>query len=549
MSEGTRFGTPHYLPHQIVWRVLSSGISAPVIEPIVTPPGLVGKLTLHILKARRLHNVRSFGTMDVYVEAKIGETRAKTSVVKRGHVAPEWGGGSGSTGEKLEFLLNGTESLLRLRVFHKTLLSSEAIGTARLPLDYLLLHHGRSKEGDELAPPINCANPNLHTAWIDIGRDNRQSSPAGSVLVAIHFELLSRVGLLAACTMPGMENIGANDKFVITPDPSSAAMPPPPANGTTAAVNTNDKATLSVAGGTPPLSSSPSPFRLRQRAASTTVPSLILPGAANGAGANSHHRNSISGPVGQSQSASGSALPSSSSASAASSGTPRPQLFGASLANGMSRSKSSVPVVVFVCIRYLTYHGLKSVGLFRISGASESADVLRRAFEQGSAIELSDPHVTADVLKSYFRQLSDPLIPSNLFQSFLNATDLRREEESIPLLRSLLDQLPHDNMVVLNYLIHFLTQVASYSEVNKMTPKNLALVWSPNILRKTKVEANETQASMAKEMAKSEVRRTHKERMHMVKRSLHASSSKSRHLISRLVTFALSPSPRTAFTL
>lgn len=189
-------------------------------------------------------------------------------------------------------------------------------------------------------------------------------------------------------------------------------------------------------------------------------------------------------------------------------GQTRPQLFGGSLANGMARSRSSVPVVVFICISYLIHHGLKQVGLFRISSESGAQERLRAAFESGASIEVSDPHVTGDVLKSYFRALSDPLIPSAMYQAFLNATDLRHEESSLPLLRALLQKLPNDNYNVLSYLLHFLTLVAGESDVNKMTAKNCAMVFSPNLLRKSAAMissgAPETAQSLAAEFQKGE---------------------------------------------
>lgn len=446
-----------YLPHQLVWRVMSSGISQPVIEPIVTPPPLMGKLTLVILRAKSLHNVCSFGSMDPFVEVKVGETRVRTSVAKKGHMVPDWS----ASGEKLEFDLNGQDNLLRLRVFHKTLLSETVIGTARLPIDTLVLHHGRSTAGASLDSPFNCANPTLNTAWIDLGREAKQGVPAGSVLVSVHFELASHAPLMSACTL-SMDPARAT-RFVLAPD-----TPRPFAAASAATITTTPTSRTEA---------DAQPFRFKQRAQSTSVPSLVLP---------AHQKQASRGSV------------------AAPSSSPRPQLFGGTLANGMARSKSSVPVVVFICIQYLTHHGLKCVGLFRIASQAEAQEALKRSFESGNSIEVSDPHVTGDVLKSYFRLLLDPLIPSAMYDRFLGVTDIRHEETSVPMIRALLEQLPEANYTVLSYLLHFLTLVASHSDVNKMTAKNCAMIFSPNILRRVVPPQSETQASLAKEMAKSE---------------------------------------------
>ena len=54
-----------------------------------------------------------------------------------------------------------------------------------------------------------------------------------------------------------------------------------------------------------------------------------------------------------------------------------------------------------------------------------------------------------------------------------------------------------ENKLLLKYLIHFLGQVASNSEANRMTPANLAIVFGPNLI-KAEVETIETSLNAAK---------------------------------------------------
>src|SRR4051812_9349682 len=103
---------PPYLPHQIIWRVGANGLSAPVIEPIVVPPPLAGKLTIRLMRGKQLFSVVSFGAMDPFVEVKIGDIRRRSTVKKRGGSGPVWGG---EGKDALEFDLTGQESVLRLR--------------------------------------------------------------------------------------------------------------------------------------------------------------------------------------------------------------------------------------------------------------------------------------------------------------------------------------------------------------------------------------------------------------------------------------------------
>mmetsp|Transcript_32494 Transcript_32494/g.52659 ORF Transcript_32494/g.52659 Transcript_32494/m.52659 type:complete len:370 (+) Transcript_32494:1905-3014(+) len=114
----------------------------------------------------------------------------------------------------------------------------------------------------------------------------------------------------------------------------------------------------------------------------------------------------------------------------------------------------------------------------------------------------SSSHEAACVLKAYFRQLQDPIIPQDKFVTFTKAAaDWRKNENKstvdngtstklamntqkrIDQYSNLVGQLPHSNLIVLHYLMWFLSKVAAQSEKNKMPEYNLAIVWAPNLLR------------------------------------------------------------------
>ena len=63
----------------------------------------------------------------------------------------------------------------------------------------------------------------------------------------------------------------------------------------------------------------------------------------------------------------------------------------------------------------------------------------------------------------------------------------------------LLATLPRENVILLSYLLIFLKMVSSFSESNKMTNANLAMIFGPNLIR-SREESSETSlmnASMA----------------------------------------------------
>ena len=79
-----------YPPHHLIWMVTASGASMPVLEPIVTPPRLSGRLVLTVKKAKKLYDAARIGKMDPYCELKVGEEKKKTAVHKKGDTDPTW---------------------------------------------------------------------------------------------------------------------------------------------------------------------------------------------------------------------------------------------------------------------------------------------------------------------------------------------------------------------------------------------------------------------------------------------------------------------------
>lgn len=99
-----------------------------------------------------------------------------------------------------------------------------------------------------------------------------------------------------------------------------------------------------------------------------------------------------------------------------------------------------------------------------------------------------DVHTAASVLKTYLRQLPEPLIPFNRFEEMstygskfsIQLADMTAVHH---LVINGLQSLPTWNYNLLKYIIHFLYEVSLLSDVNKMTVSNLSAIHAPNILR------------------------------------------------------------------
>lgn len=96
-------------------------------------------------------------------------------------------------------------------------------------------------------------------------------------------------------------------------------------------------------------------------------------------------------------------------------------------------------------------------------------------------IEYRDVHVIASALKSYLRELPEPLLTYELYSSWIDAAKKPTEELRLEALSNVLKQLPVANYDNLRYLIKFLAELPKNPK-NKMTSSNIAIVIAPNLL-------------------------------------------------------------------
>ena len=92
----------------------------------------------------------------------------------------------------------------------------------------------------------------------------------------------------------------------------------------------------------------------------------------------------------------------------------------------------------------------------------------------------------SSLLKLWLRELSEPLIPSNVYNNCIAVGHLEETTEAPPeALTEIVAQLPDLNKRVVLYMIKFLKVIADKENhaVTKMTTDNVAMVFAPNFLR------------------------------------------------------------------
>uniref|UniRef100_A0A6B2LEE4 Rho-GAP domain-containing protein n=1 Tax=Arcella intermedia TaxID=1963864 RepID=A0A6B2LEE4_9EUKA len=128
---------------------------------------------------------------------------------------------------------------------------------------------------------------------------------------------------------------------------------------------------------------------------------------------------------------------------------------------------------------------LKETGLYRISGGLSSIHKLKEAAEKDATTFVippsEDTHSVTGVLKLYLREMTDPLVPFDLYSSFIAAAS--SEEGKDEKIQTAVSTLPPGNKLIFDKLFYHLNKVTTHSLENKMDSKNLAVVFAPTILR------------------------------------------------------------------
>ncbi|XP_051272865.1 rho GTPase-activating protein 17a isoform X4 [Dicentrarchus labrax] len=159
--------------------------------------------------------------------------------------------------------------------------------------------------------------------------------------------------------------------------------------------------------------------------------------------------------------------------------------FGTGLDEHLKRSGREIALPLEACVMMLLETGMKEEGLFRIAAGASKLKKLKAALDcSTSQLEefYSDPHAVAGALKSYLRELPEPLMSYQIYDEWIQASSVSDPDKRLQALWVVCDKLPKNNKTNLRYLVKFLSKLAQDSEVNKMTPSNIAIVLGPNLL-------------------------------------------------------------------
>ncbi|XP_064170688.1 SH3 domain-binding protein 1-like [Anguilla rostrata] len=164
---------------------------------------------------------------------------------------------------------------------------------------------------------------------------------------------------------------------------------------------------------------------------------------------------------------------------------PSGRVYGAPLLAHLQHSGRQIAAPIQECVRMLLQKGMKEEGLFRLAAAASVVKQLKCSLDSGNVDHSefnSDPHAVAGALKSYLRELPEPLMTFELYNDWFKAAGEKEVADKLEQLKGALSKLPTENYSNLRYLVQFLARLSEYQAVNRMSPSNIAIVLGPNLL-------------------------------------------------------------------
>ncbi|KAH9283354.1 Active breakpoint cluster region-related protein [Echinococcus granulosus] len=147
-----------------------------------------------------------------------------------------------------------------------------------------------------------------------------------------------------------------------------------------------------------------------------------------------------------------------------------------------------VPVLVTACVEEIERRGLQEEGIYRICGAITTVSRLQDLFDRDTSLAVKqigdyDINVISSLLKIFFRELPEPVIPTNSFGDLVKASAYSDETEKLAEFSRILQKMPRVNLDTFRYLMDHLIRVCQYESDNKMNLGNLSVIWAMTLFQ------------------------------------------------------------------
>ncbi|XP_022079351.1 rho GTPase-activating protein 8-like isoform X2 [Acanthaster planci] len=166
---------------------------------------------------------------------------------------------------------------------------------------------------------------------------------------------------------------------------------------------------------------------------------------------------------------------------------PKTQQFGVSL-DFLAENEGGdpIPKVIRQTVATIQKRGLETEGIFRRCPNANTIKEVQRMYNEGKEVDynaLLDVHVPALILKTFFRELPEPIMTFELYDEIMNMHDLQDNDARIAACRSIIcEKLPERNYIILQHLMDLLHKISENSDKTKMSAANISIVFSPNLV-------------------------------------------------------------------
>lgn len=171
-------------------------------------------------------------------------------------------------------------------------------------------------------------------------------------------------------------------------------------------------------------------------------------------------------------------------------------LFGSELSERADFERRQIPCVVSRCIEEVELRGMEVEGIYRKTGGNSQVKMIQEGFDKNENYDISDPDIditaVTSVLKQYFRKLPTPLLTYEVYDRILDTNSFTEPHDKCLHLRKTFNMLPQRHRDCLEFLMFHLARVAKRERENLMSPKNLAVVFAPTIMRDKNIEREMT---------------------------------------------------------
>ncbi|KAM6061493.1 PREDICTED: rho GTPase-activating protein 20-like [Chlamydotis macqueenii] len=161
--------------------------------------------------------------------------------------------------------------------------------------------------------------------------------------------------------------------------------------------------------------------------------------------------------------------------------TPR-KLFGLSLSSVCPDGILPKPIMDMLLLLY--HEGPSTRGIFRRSANAKTCKELKEKLNSGDDVQVDGESVfvAAAVITDFLRNIPDSVLSSDMHGLWMEAVDTQNRAHKIEAIKSLVNQLPEANLILLRHLFGVLHHIEQNSGINQMNAFNLALCIAPNML-------------------------------------------------------------------